>query len=167
MGLEAVCVSFDCWNKGLNKNKSKSSFQLFEKISTRCLMISRQVTRACIWWAAASSSDGEIEGLWREAELTGWLVPHDLVTRDLELVQHRGQDEGSDVLHHLVTHALPLAHGEGLEVFGLLESVIILDKPPRVVTLGWVPKLLTEVHVVIVDKDDSVCVNLVSYKKNL
>ena len=97
--------------------------------------------------------------------MTSGLVPHDLVTRDLELVQHRGQDEGGDVLHHLVTHALPLAHGEGLEVFGLLESVIILDKPPRVVTLGCIPKLLAEVHMVIVDKDDSICVNLVSYKK--
>ena len=115
----------------------------------------------------ASFSDGEIEGLRREAELTGGLVPHDLVTRDLELVQHRGQDEGGDVLHHLVTHALPLAHGEGLEVFGLLESVILLDEPLRVVTLGCIPKLLAEVHVVIVDKDDSICVNLVSYKKIL
>ena len=97
--------------------------------------------------------------------MTSGLVPHDLVTRDLELVQHRGQDEGGDVLHHLVTHALPLAHGEGLEVFGLLESVILLDEPLRVVTLGCVPKLLTEVHVVIVDKDDSVCVNFVSFNE--
>ena len=97
--------------------------------------------------------------------MTSGLVPHDLVTRDLELVQHRGQDEGGDVLHHLVTHALPLAHGEGLEVFGLLESVILLDEPLRVVTLGCVPELLTEVHVVIVDKDDSVCVNFVSFNE--
>ena len=69
------------------------------------------------------------------------------------------------MLHHLVSHALPLAHGEWLEMFRLFEGVVLRDESFRTVSLGSVPKVLAEIRVVIVDEDDGVGLHFVPFNE--
>ena len=69
------------------------------------------------------------------------------------------------MLHHLVSHALPLAHGEWLEMFRLFEGVVLRDESLRTVSLGSVPKVLAEIRVVIVDEDDGVGLHFVPFNE--
>lgn len=112
---------------------------------------------------SSSFSDGEIKRFGRETELTGRLLPHGLVTLDLELVQDGGQQERGHVLHHFVAHALSLAHREWLKMLGLFEGVVFLDESVGIVSLGFVPVVLAEIRVVVVDEDDGVGLHFVPF----
>ena len=69
------------------------------------------------------------------------------------------------MLNHLVTHALPLAHGEWLEMFRLFEGVVLCDESFRDVSLGTVPIVLAVIRVMIVDPDDGVGLNFVPFNE--
>ena len=85
------------------------------------------------------------------------------MTFDLKLVQNGGEEERGHILHHLVSHTLPLAHRERLKMFRLLECVVLLDESFRIVSLRFVPIVFAEIRVVIVDEDDSVGLDLVPF----
>ena len=77
-------------------------------------------------------SKSKIKGFWRQSKLSKRLIPHLLVTLELELVQERGQEEGGDVLCNPVAHAPTLAERKGLKVARFLE-LSIFDKSLRIV----------------------------------
>ena len=87
-----------------------------------------------IWWPIwrIYFSKSKIKGFWRQSKLSKRLIPHLLVTLELELVQKRGQEEGGDVLCDPVAHAPTLAERKGLKVARFLE-LSILDKSLRIV----------------------------------
>ena len=88
------------------------------------------------------------------------------MTLDLELVQDGGEQERGHILHHLVSHALPLAHREWLKMLRLFEGVVLLDESFGIVSLGFVPIIFAEIRVVIVDEDDSVGLDFVPFNNN-
>ena len=97
----------------------------------------------------------EVKRLRAEAQDTTRLVPKVLRAFQLQLGEDVGHDVTGDVLHDLVTHAGPLAEGEGREVGRSLEDSVS-EEPLGVVDLRSVPVVRTEVHVVVVDEDDGV-----------
>ena len=105
--------------------------------------------------------ESKVERFRGETQLSHRLVPHGLVTFDIKLVKDAGQEEGSHVLDNLVTHALSLAERKGLEVAWFPEA-IFSEESARIVIFRLVPVLFIEMHVMIVDPDNSVGLNLVS-----
>ena len=66
-------------------------------------------------------------------------------------------------MHHLVSHARALAHGERGEMVGLTEGPRAGQKATGLVLLWLLPKLLRHVETVVVDEDHGVFGNEVAF----